>query len=223
MSPLEVYVRLMLYFTIFAVAGYLIEALSSLLGMFSRPKKRKLSNRGFLFGPYLPIYGFGGVIMATLSNYIPKDNFVLTFLVAMTMGVTLEYVTSFVLEKIFHLRWWDYSQTDKFNINGRICLRNALKFGVGGLLFVYLVLPGIRNAIDALPWGLQATTAFIMTAVYLVDFVISSYANLQVKNMEEIGKIIGDQTTEIKKNAKKVIKTVLGEKRAKRASRKKRH
>ena len=159
--------------------------------------------------------------MIVLSQHIPQDNFVLTFLVAMAMGVILEYVTSFALEKIFHLRWWDYSQTDKFNIHGRVCLRNALKFGVGGLIFVYLILPGLNNLIDLMPWNLQVAIALIMTVVYSVDFIVSSYANMKVKNMEDFGKIIGDQTAEIKKNAKKVIKTIAQEKRKKRAARKK--
>ena len=223
MDPFVVFVRFVIFFTIFAVTGYLLEAFSSVFSIATHPEKRKLSNRGFLFGPYLPIYGFGGVIMIVLSQHIPQDNFVLTFLVAMAMGVMLEYVTSFALEKIFHLRWWDYSQTDKFNIHGRVCLRNALKFGVGGLIFVYLLLPGLNNLIDLMPWNLQVAIALIMTIVYSVDFIVSSYANMKVKNMEDFGKIIGDQTAEIKKNAKKVIKTIAQEKRKKRAARKKSH
>lgn len=216
MSPFDLFIRFVLYFTIFAVMGYLLEAFSSVVTIMTHPKKRRLSNRGFLFGPYLPIYGFGGVIMIVLSHYIPRDNFVLVFLIAMTIGVTLEYTTSFTLEKIFHLRWWDYSQTDKLNINGRICLRNALKFGVGGLIFVYLVVPGVNNLIDVIPRELQVAITIIMTVVYTLDFIASSYANLKVKNMEELGKVVGDQTKEIKKNAKKVMKTLLGNKRKKR-------
>ncbi len=221
MSPSDLYIRFVLYFTIFAVMGYLIEAVGSVVSIMTHPKKRKLSNRGFLFGPYLPIYGFGGVIMIALSHLIPQDNFALVFLVAMATGVVLEYATSYVLEKIFRLRWWDYSQTDKLNLRGRICLRNALKFGFGGLLFVYLLMPGLNSLINAIPRELQITITVIMTVIYLLDFIVSSYANLKVKNMEELSKVIGDQTAEIKKNAKKVIKTLLGNKRNSRKNRKK--
>ncbi len=203
MDPLDVFVRFVLYFTIFAVLGYFIEAVNSFL------HRGKLSNRGFLFGPYLPIYGFAGVIMISLLHVIPRDNFGLVFLTGMLMGTTLEYITSYILEKIFHLRWWDYSKSDKLNVNGRICLRNSIAFGVAGLVFVYLLMPGANNLISVMPRGLQITVAIIMAIVYLLDFIASSYANMKVKNMEEFSKAIGDQTSEIKKNAKKVIKELF--------------
>lgn len=209
MSPFDLFIRFVLYFTIFAVMGYVVEALNNFL------HKGKLCNRGFLFGPYLPIYGFAGVIMIALLNVIPRDNFVLIFLTGMLTGTALEYITSFTLEKIFHLRWWDYSKTDKLNIHGRVCLRNALAFGVAGPIFVYLLMPGVNNLIDAMPRELQIAITLIMMIVYTLDFIASSYANLKVKNMEELSKVVGDQTKEIKKNAKKVMRTFLGNKRAK--------
>ena len=207
MNPSEVFVRIVLYFTIFAVMGYLVEAVNSLL------HEGKLSNRGFLFGPYLPIYGFGALVMIGLWRNIPHDNFFLTFFVAMMIGVVLEYATSYILEKIFHLRWWDYSKSDKFNLNGRICLRNSIIFGLGGCFFCYVLLPAINNMIKEVPNWILIVIAIVMTVVYLIDFAASSYANMKVKNMEEFSKAIGDQTKEIKKNAKKAIKTLLGNQR----------
>ncbi|MBQ3271498.1 putative ABC transporter permease [Candidatus Saccharibacteria bacterium] len=207
MNPFDVFVRIVLYFTIFAVMGYIIEALNSLI------REKKMSNRGFLFGPYLPIYGFAGLLMIGIWQCIPHDNYVLTFFMAMIIGAGLEYITSYILEKIFHLRWWDYSKSDRFNIHGRICLRNTLIFGVAGLLFCYILLPTVDNAIVFLPVGLQIAIALIMMGIYLLDFIASSYANSKVKNMEELSKVVGDQTREIKKNAKKVIKSVVGQRR----------
>lgn len=207
MDAFSVFARVVIYFTIFAVAGYIIEAFNSLL------HERKMRNRGFLFGPYLPIYGFAGVLMIAVWQCMPHNDYVLTFFVAMLIGAGLEYITSYTLEKIFHLRWWDYSRSDKFNINGRVCLRNSIIFGLIGLLFCFLLLPAVDNAINVMPKGLQIAIALIMTVIYLVDFAASSYANMKVKNMEELGKVIGDQTNEIKKNAKKVMKTLLGNKR----------
>lgn len=203
MDLIEFLAKLVLYFTIFAVIGYIIEALNALL------REKSVSNRGFLFGPYLPIYGFGGVLMILVWQCIPHDNYLLTFFVAMLIGAGLEYVTSYVLEKIFHLRWWDYSKTDRFNIKGRVCLRNTLIFGIAGLVFCYILMPAVDNVIDVIPVGLQVAVAIIMTIIYIVDFIASSYANLKVKNMEEFSKAVGDQTREIKKNAKKVIKTIF--------------
>ena len=195
--------RYTLYFTIFAVMGYFVELLNTL------PRKKKISNRGFLFGPYLPIYGFGAIIMIMLSKDIPKDNLFIVFLVAMAIGVILEYSTSYILEKIFHLRWWDYSKTHKFNINGRICLRNSLLFGLGGCIFISFLVPLADKCIDFLPQWLQITLAGVMLVIYTIDVVASSYANMKVKNMEEFSKAIGYQTAEIKKNAKKVIKELF--------------
>lgn len=203
MDQFDIFVRFVLYFTIFAVMGYFVEAINSLL------RKGKLSNRGFLFGPYLPIYGFAAVIMVVILQNLPNDNLWLVFLSAMLMGAVLEYVTSFLLEKIFHLRWWDYSKSDRLNINGRICLRNSLAFGVVGCLFKFLLLPAANNAIDLMPKWLQITITFVMLVIYVIDLVASSYANMKVKNMAELGKVIGDQTSEIKKNAKKVIKEMF--------------
>lgn len=203
MDPFDVFVRFVLYFTIFAVMGYIAEAINSFL------HKGRLSNRGFLFGPYLPIYGFGAVAMIALWQMIPHDNVFLTFFVAMMIGVVLEYITSYVLEKIFHLRWWDYSKSDKLNINGRVCLRNSVIFGLGGCVFCYLLLPAVNNVINAMPHLALIIIAMMMVVVYLIDFIASSYANLKVKNMEEFSKAVGDQTKEIKKNAKKVIKDLF--------------
>ena len=192
--------RYVLYFTIFAVAGYVIEALNSLY------RDGKAENRGFLFGPYLPIYGFGAVLMVILTRFIPHNNILLLFLAAMATGVILEYITSFLLEKIFHLRWWDYSTTDKFHLNGRVCLRNALAFGFIGCLFMYFIVPLLNGLFIAVPGWLQITLAVIISVVYLIDFVASSYANFKIKNIEDVGKVIGDQTRVIKKNAKRIIK-----------------
>ena len=195
--------RYTLYFTIFAVMGYLVELLNTL------PRKKKVSNRGFLFGPYLPIYGFGAIIMILLSQDIPKDNLLVVFLVAMAIGVILEYTTSYILEKIFHMRWWDYSKTHRINLNGRICLRNSLLFGIGGCIFIAFLVPVASRCIDFLPQWLQITLAVVMLLIYAIDVTASTYANMKVKNMEEFSKAIGDQTAEIKKNAKKVIKALF--------------
>ena len=191
-----------LYFTIFAVVGYLIEALNSLY------RDGKAENRGFLFGPYLPIYGFAAVAMTLLARFIP-DNIFLEFLVAMITGVVLEYATSFALEKIFHLRWWDYSKTDKIQLNGRVCLRNALAFGVIGGLFMHFVVPMLNGLFDEIPVWLQITLAAIMLIIYTIDLIASNYANFKIKKIGDVGKVIGDQTQEIKKHAKRIIKDVV--------------
>ena len=85
-------------------------------------------NRGFLIGPYCPIYGFGAVFVTLLLSGF-SDHPVAVFLLAMLVCGTLEYVTSYVMEKLFHARWWDYSQR-KFNLNGRVCANTLIPFGL---------------------------------------------------------------------------------------------
>ena len=87
---------------------------------------RKFINRGFLSGPFCPIYGFGAMmILLCFSHY--QNDLAALFLFSMVGTSVLEYITSFLLEKLFHLSLWDYSGR-KWNLNGRICLRNSLLF-----------------------------------------------------------------------------------------------
>ena len=199
MSLFEAFVQLVIFFTVFSVAGYFIEVI------FCSIQQRKMTNRGFLFGPCLPIYGFGGLLMMFLTRNV-VDNVFLTFLISMTTGAVIEYVSSFLLEKIFHVRWWDYSLTDKFNLNGRICLRNTLAFGIGGCIMIYFALPVMENLLRVMPFGLQAAIAIICLVALLIDTAISAYANANVTNMADFSQTVGDQTEEIKKYAKLVIK-----------------
>ena len=96
-------------------------------------------NRGFLLGPLCPIYGTGAVLMA---YFLPlwTTQVESTFLLALVLCGTLEYITSWLMEKLFHARWWDYSQK-RFNINGRVCASNLLAFGVMGVFVVKVLKP----------------------------------------------------------------------------------
>ena len=199
MNLLEAFAQLVIYFTVFSVVGYFIEVL------FCSIQQRKMTNRGFLFGPCLPIYGFGGLFMMFLTRNV-VDNIFLTFLISMTVGAVVEYFSSFLLEKIFHVRWWDYSLTDKFNLNGRICLRNTLAFGIGGCIMIYFALPVLDNLLKITPFAVQLIISIILVVILLIDTIISTYANLRVSNMADFNEILGDQTEEIKKYAKLVIK-----------------
>ena len=96
----------------------------------------KLVNRGFLIGPYCPIYGVGGLI-ATITLTSHKDSVIILFVMSMFMFALLEYFTSYLMEKLFKARWWDYSNY-KFNVNGRVCLYLSCLFGLGGGLPITL-------------------------------------------------------------------------------------
>ncbi|MBQ6147658.1 putative ABC transporter permease [Candidatus Saccharibacteria bacterium] len=202
----EEIVKWILVFFIYSFLGYLIEiSLCSLA-------EKKLVNRGFLFGPILPIYGFG-MLAVLLSTQAIKDNLSLTFLISTLVCSTLEYSTSFFMEKLFHIKWWDYSKTDKYNLNGRICLRNCLAFGISGSLIVYQVQPLVGSFISLIPGIYQISVASALLVLFLVDTVASTYAVLKAKKMFDFNKIVGDQTNEIKRFARRAIKELFRRKK----------
>ena len=187
-----------IYFMIFSVFGYLLEMVGELVF------KRKLTGRGFLFGPYLPVYGFGGlIIIACTSSF--RDNLALTILISMLTCSFLEFMTSYWMEKIFKVRWWDYTKTDAFNLNGRVCLRSALLFGLSGAILSIQVFPVLQDFVLQIPSETRTILACAISAIILVDTIISSYANGKIRQLENIGEMVGDQTVIIKKNAKKAI------------------
>ena len=118
-----------LVFIICSFVGYFLEVLWIYIGT------KKIVNRGFLSGPVIPIYGIGALlILFCLLRYY--DDPVVVFVFGIIITSCLEYFTSFILEKIFHNKWWDYSNK-RYNLNGRICLRNSFAFGV--LLLIRLL------------------------------------------------------------------------------------
>ena len=131
--------HLELYFIIFlfySFLGWTIEVFLKFI------KYNRFVNRGFLIGPYLPIYGFGATFITFLLQKY-SDDIIALFVFSMIICTILEYFTSFLMEKIFCARWWDYSN-EKFNINGRVCLRNMIAFGILGILMMKYINP-IKN------------------------------------------------------------------------------
>ena len=123
-----------LIFIMFSVVGWISEVLY--VGIFH---EHKFVNRGFLHGPLCPVYGFGGVVILLLPARL-YSTWVPLFFSSMIMCTIVEYFVSWIMEKMFHARWWDYSHY-KFNINGRICLLNSVLFGFMGLGVIHFVYP----------------------------------------------------------------------------------
>ena len=109
-----------LSFIFYSFIGWLYES-----ALVTYVQKRTFINRGFFLGPYCPIYGAGAVFCYLLLKDI--SNPIILFIMAAIVCCTLEYFTSYVMEKLFHARWWDYSNLP-FNINGRVCLAGAILF-----------------------------------------------------------------------------------------------
>ena len=152
-------------FFLFAFIGWLWE------GCFVGCSYGAFLNRGFLHGPWLPIYGVGGTSMLILLPRFKKHP-ALIFLIATGISGILEYCTSFVLETIFHTRWWDYS--DQFlNINGRISIVNLVLFGIAGLAIVYVAEPLMRTVFRKLEDEIFYTVFAFVVILFLADILLS--------------------------------------------------
>lgn len=139
--------------------------------IWAKAEKKKFMNRGYLMGCYCPIYGFVSLLDWFVLCRIPNP--VAIFIVAAVVCCCLEYATSWVLEKLFHQRWWDYSNYP-LNLNGRISLLSALFFGAAGLLLVRLVHPLTIRMISLLPDQWMYVSAGTISAVFVADCIITT-------------------------------------------------
>lgn len=176
-------------FFLYSVSGWIIEL------TYVAIMDKKLVNRGFLIGPYIPIYGTSAIIMILYLNQY-KDNPLTVFLLAMFVCTFLEYITSYIMEKIFNARWWDYTNM-KFNINGRVCLKNSLLFGILSLLLIYFINPLLSNLINNMNdiWLFIITIACLV--IFIMDVIISF--NVVMKIRTNLSEFKLDATMEIKK------------------------
>src|SRR5574344_576949 len=191
--------RLFLVFLIYAICGWIIEVIAF------KVENHKLVNRGFLFGTYCPITGIGCILCIFLLNKF-KSYPLVVFLLGMILTSGLEYLTSYIMEKVFHARWWDYSKA-KFNINGRVKLINSIAFGIGSLILIYLIDPFIVNMINSLPYNVLSIIFGILFITFNIDIIVSIIVirKTKIKHTHSIK----DDTEEIKKNTTKYIKEKL--------------
>lgn len=154
----------MLFFT-FALIGWLWEIGLSLV------KDGVFVNRGTMFGPWLPIYGTGGVLVILfLRKWMHKP--VLTFFLIMTICSVIEYSTSCFLEYTRGVKWWDY--TGYFlNLNGRICLEGAVAFGLGGCAFLYYIAPRLDDLYARIPMRIRLILCAVLCFCFGADFIYS--------------------------------------------------
>lgn len=192
---LEIYFMMFIFYS---VAGWLMEVTLGLI------EKHKFVNRGFLIGPYCPIYGVGVVSVSLLLSKI-SNNIVLLFLLSTLICGTLEYLTSYLMEKIFKARWWDYTRR-KFNINGRICLETLIPFGIISVLVICFVNPWLLNILHQIPNNTLNILVIILMLIYLVDTFISFTIIVRFKNLSKKEK---DNTEEIAKKVRETAETAI--------------
>ena len=157
---------------------------------------KKFVNRGFLIGPYCPIYGQGvlGILFLIGKN---TNDALGVFLKSILICSLLEYFTSYLMEKVFKARWWDYSNR-KFNINGRICLETMIPFGILGTLCLYVVNPFLMNVISSINKTVRLVLTIILGSIYILDNIISFNVmnkikkNIKCQNRDNTEKIRQD-------------------------------
>lgn len=186
-----------LLFIVYSVMGWIIEIIDCII------ENKKIVNRGFLIGPYCPIYGCGAIFMTLfLERY--KGDIAVLFLMAIFMCSILEYFTSLFMELIFKTRWWDYSKY-KYNINGRICLETMIPFGILGCLMIYIFNPFFLCILHVLPKLLLTIISVIILIVFIIDNIVSFSIIINLKGIAK--NIKKDYTEEITSKVREVLMT----------------
>ena len=157
--------EIIFYFTIYSFLGWFLEVL------YASYKSKRFVNRGFLFGPFCPIYGFGVLSLIILLQPISSKP-LLFFLGAILITSSIEYLTGFILEFIFKTNWWDYSDK-KYNLNGKICLKFSIYWGILSLFLFYFIHPTIINFVSLILSKSFFYLPIIISLYFLTDFIFS--------------------------------------------------
>ena len=144
-------------------------------------KSRKFVNRGFMRGPFLPIYGSGAIMMLVVSMPF-QDNLILTYLAGCVGATVLEFVTGTVMEALFKVRYWDYSN-QKFNYKGHICLGSTLAWGFLTIFMTEFLHRGVEKLVFSIPDLIITILTIALTIVILVDFTLSFKAALELRDV----------------------------------------
>lgn len=173
MDKLTVY---LIIFFFYSAIGWLIESIYCSIG------EKRFINRGFLTGPMCPIYGTGALVM-TICLYNPfHDKPLLVFLLGMIICDAVEYITSFLMETLFHARWWDYTY-EFANIKGRICLKHTLYWGIASIVFVYLVHPFVDSVLTGINPVYLKYILIVILCFFVVDVIHAFRKALDVRNL----------------------------------------
>lgn len=186
------WINIILQFFIFGFAGWCMEVI------LKYRQYHRFINRGFLTGPILPIYGFGVILITVVVGNLAsvESGVVMTFAMSLVICGIVEYLTSFILEKIFHARWWDYSQKP-MNLHGRVWIGNLVLFGLAGVAIIHIVNPVLFPALDRVALNVRKAISVVLLAVLAADFVISYFVlklvkvgvdNSEADNTEEISR-----------------------------------
>jgi uncharacterized membrane protein len=156
----------MVLFAIYSFMGWIIEVI------YRSITQRKFVNAGFLFGPFVPIYGFGALFLILLQHYFQSWHFLPRLFIFGLALTILEYIVGYFAEKIFQLTLWDYSE-HKFNLQGRVCLLFSAAWAILGFIFITFIHPAVLQYATLLTGAYLHTAAIALIIYYVVDFSFS--------------------------------------------------
>lgn len=190
-----IFLHYFLLFIIYSFLGWLFEVIICSIN------EKHFSPRGFLLGPYCPIYGFASLLIITLLNKYFNDPLVVFTFSSIIVGF-LEYFTSYIMEKIFNARWWNYSDK-KFNINGRICLEFVAFFGILALILIYFINPFITQIISLIPKLYFIFISSVLLTIFIIDNIVTFNIMFKIRTFTKTLKM--DYTEEMTKKVRKAL------------------
>ena len=185
--------KIIFYFIIYSFFGWCLESVYKTIIF------KKVTNSGFLYGPFCPMYGIGAVMMIAASNL--SDNILVIFLLGFIIFTLWEYLVAVVLEKLFKTKYWDYSHL-KFNFQGRICLKNSIYWGILGVLLVFVIQPVVENLTNAIPENVLFYLNIAICLIIFVDAIVTIVKKMvidkKIRKLFEIGETIKEKIEEFK-------------------------
>lgn len=195
--------NLLACFILYSFCGWLLES------VYKTVLQKKLVNSGFLNGPFCPIYGIGALIMILVLGEF-KNNIILLFFMSFIILSIWEYIVGFLLEKIFKTKYWDYSNV-KFNIHGRVCLKNSIYWAILGVLFIDIINPLINKELNLIDEKIIIYSSLVISILIVIDCIISVISIIQIDNalkyIEELNEQIKDKLEEVKIITKTIDKS----------------
>ena len=174
---------IIIYFMIYSFLGWLLESIVASI------RAKKFINRGFLYGFICPIYGYGativifssGLVFRYVGNYASYA-FIINIAISIILVTALEYITGYVMEKIFKCKWWDYSN-HAWNLHGYICLQTSILWGVLAFILLQFLHPEFSEIVNAIPNNLKKYISLFLFTYLLIDTIMSMISTLQLRKI----------------------------------------
>lgn len=196
---MEYLYKLVLLFFLYSFLGWITEVI------LKYRQYHRFINRGFLIGPYCPIYGSGVVIASLLNDILAplESSYGTSFLISFVFCGLLEYLTSYFFEKKYHARWWDYSQKP-MNLNGRVWIGNLILFGLAGMVITRILNPIFFDFLDTLDPVTIYMMAGTLSIIFLSDYIFTRFIMGLLKKAVESSE--ADNSEAIANEARELLK-----------------